>query len=165
VSVALRRMRWWDIEQVTALEQEVFDGDDPWSAEMFWADLALGDAAHYVVAVDATDAADGGIAGYAGLVESAGSAEVRTIAVAPAARGRRVGAALLADLLAEADQRGVTEVLLEVRADNAVAQSLYERAGFQQVGVRRGYYRSAGVDGLVMRRKRRRRSVREAAGG
>ena len=44
------------------------------------------------------------------------------------------------------------EVFLEVRADNARAQHLYERFGFERVGVRKRYYQPSGVDAIVMRR-------------
>jgi ribosomal-protein-alanine N-acetyltransferase len=42
------------------------------------------------------------------------------------------------------------EVLLEVRADNPRAQALYVRFGFEQIHVRRRYYRD-GTDALIMR--------------
>ncbi len=44
--------------------------------------------------------------------------------------------------------RGVHELLLEVRPSNVAAQSLYKRCGFQQIGVRRGYYPRGDVDRL-----------------
>ena len=71
-------------------------------------------------------------------------AELLLIAVAPAARRRGVGAALLRSVIAEACGRGVAKLHLEVRAGNA-AVGLYAAAGFAKVGERRGYYR--GRDG------------------
>ena len=47
-------------------------------------------------------------------------------------------------------QRGAEEVFLEVRADNDSAQNLYRSLGFEQLAVRKGYYKG-GVDALVMR--------------
>jgi ribosomal-protein-alanine N-acetyltransferase len=41
--------------------------------------------------------------------------------------------------------------MLECRVDNVRAQKLYERFGFQPIGVRRGYYQPGNVDALVMR--------------
>jgi ribosomal-protein-alanine N-acetyltransferase len=59
---------------------------------------------------------------------------------------------LLDDLLGQAHNEGVTHTLLEVAVDNAPAQALYDRYGFEVVGVRRGYYQPSNTDALVMRR-------------
>jgi N6-L-threonylcarbamoyladenine synthase/ribosomal-protein-alanine N-acetyltransferase len=54
-------------------------------------------------------------------------------------------------LIAEARDRGATEVFLEVRADNPPAQQLYERLGFEPIAVRAAYYQPEGVDAVIMR--------------
>ncbi len=77
-------------------------------------------------------------------------AEVLTLAVLPAVRARGIGGALLAAGLTEAALRGAATVLLEVAPDNVAARALYARAGFGEVGLRRGYYPDGG-DALVMR--------------
>ena len=59
---------------------------------------------------------------------------------------------MLADLLEEAVRRGSTEIFLEVRADNERAQRLYRWWGFDDIGIRRGYYQPSGMDAIVMRR-------------
>ncbi len=85
----------------------------------------------------------------------AGEAELLTIAVDPAAQGRGVGARLMQRFLHEVVQRGAQSVFLEVAEDNAAAQALYLRAGFQATGRRRRYYQGAGglnVDAVVMAR-------------
>ena len=89
--------------------------------------------------------------GYAGLFATSGQADVQTLAVARDRQGAGLGATLLDALLTEARERSAREVLLEVRADNTAAQALYATAGFERIGVRRGYYRPAGTDALVMR--------------
>jgi len=66
--------------------------------------------------------------------------------------GQRIGATLLDALLAEAARRGCRDVFLEVRVDNHRAQRLYQRRGFTEIGIRRGYYQPSGTDALVMRR-------------
>ncbi|MBB6428255.1 GNAT family N-acetyltransferase [Algisphaera agarilytica] len=53
------------------------------------------------------------------------------LAVSPEARGRGVGRALMAAVLAEARQRGCCYATLEVHADNAVAKGLYASSGFE----------------------------------
>ncbi|MFI6153436.1 ribosomal protein S18-alanine N-acetyltransferase [Kitasatospora sp. NPDC051170] len=142
-------MRWWDIEPVMDLELELFP-EDSWSHGMYWSELAEahpGGTRHYTVATTE----DGTVVGYAGLMAVAGDGDVQTIAVAGRHQGTGLGAALLVDLIREAARRGCTELLLEVRVDNPRAQRLYERYGFQPVGIRRGYYQPANVDALVMR--------------
>ena len=74
-----------------------------------------------------------------------------TIAVAADRWSQGIGSQLLDRLLAEARSRGATEVFLEVRADNARAQRLYQWRGFAEVGIRRGYYQPSGMDAIVMR--------------
>ena len=148
----LRRFRWWDIESVMPLEAELF-GPWRWSAETFWAELAAPNR-WYVVAEDAEEQdEDAGthVLGYAGLASNGAEADVQTIAVAPGAQGRGVGALLLGALLKEAARRGCTTVLLEVRADNAPAIRLYQRHGFERIAVRRGYYQPGDVDAHIMR--------------
>ncbi len=89
--------------------------------------------------------------GMAMLRVAGDEAEVLALAVLPSAQARGVGGALLAAGLAEAARRGAASVLLEVAPGNAAARALYGRAGFREVGVRRGYYPGGG-DALVMRR-------------
>jgi ribosomal protein S18 acetylase RimI-like enzyme len=63
-----------------------------------------------------------------------------------------VGSRLLEALLDEARSRAVTEVFLEVRADNEPAIALYRGAGFHEIHRRPGYYQPGSVDAIVMRR-------------
>ena len=143
----LRRMRWWDVPTAHRIETEIFP--DPWSVETFWSELAhVPETRHYLVAEQ-----DGVVVGYAGLVCTGAQADVQTLAVAAGQQGRGLGGELLRALLAEARRRGATEVLLEVRAENTVAQRLYARHGFERIGVRRGYYRPGGTDAHVLRRR------------
>ena len=53
--------------------------------------------------------------------------------VAPEARGRRVGVALLDQAVGWARARGARTVCLSVRCGNAAALRLYEKAGFREV--------------------------------
>jgi ribosomal-protein-alanine N-acetyltransferase len=80
----------------------------------------------------------------------AGEAEILTLAVAPEARRRGLGAELMAGALAQAAARGAAAMLLEVAADNAAALGLYLGLGFSQVGRRRRYY-ADGRDALVLK--------------
>jgi N6-L-threonylcarbamoyladenine synthase len=148
VSVLFRAAEVADLPALMHLETTTFVSD-AWSADAMRGELT---ARHgwYVVAVDE---ADGAILGYAGLScpRGAHAADVQTIAVADGSRGRGIGRALLTRLVAEAHSRGAREVLLEVRADNPVAQSLYSSLGFEPIAVRPHYYQPDDVDAVVMR--------------
>ena len=67
-------------------------------------------------------------------------ARLYSIAVAAGERGAGTGAILLAAVEQAARRRGSKRLRLEVRADNAAAQRLYERAGYRQFGMRDAYY-------------------------
>ncbi len=154
VVVTLERFRWWHVEPVLVLERQLFV-PEPWTAHHFWSELGQTSSRHYVVAVkgvSADDAAgDPEVVGYAGLCDYPDEACVQTMAVGPSHQGHGLGARLLGELLDEAARRGQRRTLLEVRADNEVAQRLYTRHGFRRIGVRRGYY-PGGVDAWVMER-------------
>jgi ribosomal-protein-alanine N-acetyltransferase len=76
---------------------------------------------------------------------------VNNIASHPAYRNMGVGQGLLESAIGEARMRGVLFVLLEVRASNEAAQSLYRKLGFSFVGRRKDYYRSPTEDAFVMK--------------
>ncbi|MFL6138354.1 MAG: ribosomal protein S18-alanine N-acetyltransferase [Frankiaceae bacterium] len=141
----LRPMRWWDIERLLPLERELF-GDEAWSPGMFWSELAQRETRCYLVAEDGSGAPQG----YAGVCVYPAESYVQTIAVVPAAQRAGLGSRLLTALLEEVAGRGESTVLLEVRADNERAQSMYRRFGFLPVGLRRGYYQPSGTDAVVM---------------
>lgn len=140
-------MRWWHLAEVMELETELF-AEETWSEAAFWNELAERDSRCYLVALDP----DEHVLGYAGLAVFGDEGHVLTLGVTGRAQGRGLGAALLRALLAESAARGAGRVLLDVRADNAVAQRLYTRHGFVPVGVRRRYYQPSGTDAVVMAR-------------
>lgn len=82
----------------------------------------------------------------------AGEAELLTIAVDPAAQGRGQGRLLLAAFEARARGGGADVLFLDVAEDNLPARALYEAAGWQDAGRRRGYYAAGAVDALLLRK-------------
>jgi ribosomal-protein-alanine N-acetyltransferase len=171
--VSLRPMTVADLVDVIALEHELFP-DDPWTPEMFADEVAQPPESRLYLIAEA-EGGDGGVAhseivsgrgvpsgpvmaGYAGLMFVPGGtqADVLTIAVRQAHWGKGIGSALLGALLDAARARGCAEVFLEVRADNPRAHGLYLRRGFEDLGIRRGYYQPSGMDAIVMRKDLRR---------
>jgi [ribosomal protein S18]-alanine N-acetyltransferase len=151
VTMHVRAMRPADVDALVPLAQELFASDPPWSAAHFQSELRdVPETRWYVVAE-----VDGQLAGYAGLMTAGDTADVQTLAVAPAYQRRGIATALLEALTAEATRRGASTLLLEVRADNQAALALYARHGFEQISRRRGYYDAGRLDALVLRRQLR----------
>jgi ribosomal-protein-alanine N-acetyltransferase len=157
-----------DLAGVIALEHELFP-EDPWTAQMFADEVAQPPEVRLYLVAEADDGPAGrngaggpdagprpgpGIAGYAGMLFVPGGlqADVLTIAVRESRWGLGIGSALLDALIQAARERDCAEVFLEVRADNPRAHGLYQRRGFAEIGVRRGYYKPSGVDAIVMRK-------------
>jgi ribosomal-protein-alanine N-acetyltransferase len=86
---------------------------------------------------------------------AADEAEILSVAIASAQRGRGLSRDLLQQHLRQLAGRGIARVFLEVEETNQPARRLYDRAGFRTVGRRERYYRSPGgedLHALVMRR-------------
>ena len=84
---------------------------------------------------------------------AADEAEILSVAVARARRGRGLARRLLDLHLRRLAGLGLRAVFLEVDEDNRAARRLYARAGFREVGRRPGYYAQSGGKGaLVLRR-------------
>ena len=136
-----------DAARCAELEMQLFDGDDPWPARAFMAELEAKHN-HYVAA-----RADGKLVGYAGIARLGRKRpyeyEIHTIGVDPAYQGHGIGKEMMTRLV-ELSSGGV--IFLEVRTDNQAAIGLYESFGFVNVGLRRRYYRASGADAYTMRR-------------
>jgi ribosomal-protein-alanine N-acetyltransferase len=95
------------------------------------------------------------LAGFILSRRAADEAEILSVAVSSARRGRGTARALLNLHLRRLAGLGARAVFLEVDEDNAPAQRLYRRAGFREVGRRPGYYqqgRDHATAALVLRR-------------
>ena len=93
---------------------------------------------------------DHSILGFVGLWFMVGEAHITAIAVEEASRGRGMGELLLIGSIELAMSHGAKQVSLEARVSNHVAQSLYEKYGFQKVGIRKAYYTDNREDAAIM---------------
>ena len=92
--------------------------------------------------------------GHGIMSTGAGEAHILNICIAEAFRGRGLGERLLDHLVEFARGLDIGEMFLEVRPSNTAAIRLYQRNGFSQIGIRRGYYQAVGgrEDAVVLRR-------------
>lgn len=87
--------------------------------------------------------AAGAVVGHGVLAVTLGEAHILNVCIAPRWQGFGHGRVLLAHLLERAVGLGAELVFLEVRPSNAPALALYDAAGFNEIGRRRGYYPAA----------------------
>ncbi len=132
----LRHAEADDLEALHALEHAAFASD---RAERRAIRHAIASPSiSLVVAIGAGDA----LLGAATVERRRGGQRARltSIATAPGQGGTGLGRALLAAAEGEATVHGFKALRLEVRADNAAAIRLYERAGYQRFAVVAAYY-------------------------
>ena len=133
------------VPQIAALERECFS--TPWTETML-NDALFDPQASFIVAEDE----EGNILGYAGLHVIVDEGYIDNIAVEPDARRHGVASALL-DVYCRFGAVNLAFLTLEVRKSNAPAIALYEKYGFQQAGLRPGYYQNPREDAVIMTRE------------
>ena len=79
------------------------------------------------------------ICGFAISRRAADEEELLMIAVTPAFQNQHIATMLLTEILDSARTNNILSIFLEVRANNP-AQQLYRKFGFEQIGIRKGYY-------------------------
>jgi len=147
----LRPMRASDLDRALQLEVELF-GPAAWSYAMLAEELGAS-GRWYVVATERDEASIGPepVVGYAGLWFDGDVTQVMTIGVARDRQHLGVGSLLLTALLDRSRELGAEAVLLEVAVNNPSAIAMYEKFGFQRLGLRKRYYQPEDVDAYTMR--------------
>ncbi|RZU36999.1 [SSU ribosomal protein S18P]-alanine acetyltransferase [Fluviicoccus keumensis] len=135
-SLSLRAMTTADLPQVLAIERQVQFA--PWSEKLFADGLERGHDCR--VAVDAGER----VAGFSVVQNILDEAHLLNIAVDPARQGQGVGRQLLTAVTESAAARQASMIFLEVRSGNLRAIDLYNRAGFNEIGLRKNYYPAPG---------------------
>jgi len=143
----VRKASAGDADALAALEAAAF-GSQSWGERSVKGGLA----APYVSALLAFEPESAKPAGFALWRRLGGEAEILSLGVAPVARRKGAGEALLKAVLADARSAGLEALFLEVEVGNRPAHALYTKHGFTRVGLRRGYYRN-GADAEVLQRR------------
>jgi [ribosomal protein S18]-alanine N-acetyltransferase len=133
--VLIRPMSENDVSEVIAVERASYKF--PWSEGIFRDCLRVGYVCRVVTVNDA-------IIGYGVMSVGAGEAHILNLCIGDSYRCRGVGRRLLTYLVDRGAAAGMSEAFLEVRPSNTSAIRLYLSVGFEQVGMRRGYYQAVG---------------------
>ena len=131
------------IKEIAELEKVCFS--QPWSENSLLEELD-NHTAQFLTAVDE----DGKVAGYIGSFVVCESCYISNIAVFPQYRRKGIGRALISALFSLAKEKGAESVSLEVRPSNDTAISLYNVMVFEEVGLRKNFYRNPTEDALIM---------------
>ncbi len=132
-----------DLDRIAELENVLF-ADSPWPWKEFEHELHENPFAILLV-----DEEEGRVVGYLDYWILYEQAQVATIGVDPEYQNRGIGSALLSYAEKDAADQGCETFSLEVRVSNAPARHLYEKHGFIQVNIRKGYYEN-GEDAYLM---------------
>ena len=138
-------MKTEHLDAVAELERSCFTV--PWSRNALAEELDNALSA-FLVALDENDR----VVGYAGLQVVLDEGYITNVAVRPDCRRRGVAGKLLDVFERFAEGNHLAFLSLEVRVSNMPAQALYRKYGFEQAGMRRGYYEKPREDALIMTR-------------
>jgi ribosomal-protein-alanine N-acetyltransferase len=140
-----------DVPMVVAIERASYQF--PWSEGIFRDCLRVGYICRLIeVGSDLSGGSD--LAGYGIMSIGAGEAHILNVCVREEFRCRGLARKMMLYLIDAARSAGMYEAFLEVRPSNTTAARLYHSLGFEQVGVRRGYYQATHgrEDAAVLRR-------------
>lgn len=129
------------VPAVADLERRCFS--EPWSEESL-ADAIERPEFRYLIACEGDK-----MLGYGGFYVAADEASITNIATEPEARGRGVAGTVIEAIIKEAAGMGAQTIYLEVRAGNEKAIRVYERCGFERLGVRKGFYDKPKEDAYI----------------
>ena len=140
--LTVRRMTQADCVKAAQLEKEIFT--QPWSEQGFLDAISM-EQNIFLVAEDA-----GEICGYIGMYQALDEGEITNVAVSPEKRNAGIGWKLMQAALETAKEQGISRVVLEVRVSNVSAIHLYEKCGFANCGIRKGFYDFPKEDAYIM---------------
>ena len=132
------------VAPIAALEQQCFS--DPWSEAAIAPELK-NPLSLWLVAEQGDT-----LLGYIGSQSVPPEADMMNLAVAPEARRQGIAEALVHALEAALREKGTESLTLEVRVSNLPARTLYEKLGFEPVGLRKNYYFHPKEDACILRK-------------
>ena len=148
----IRAMTLEDVDDVVRVEHNAYEF--PWSRGIFEDCLRVG----YICRLLENA---GVVSGHIIISAVAGEAHLLNLCVAPEVQGCGLGRRMLSHAMMAARVAAAHRMILEVRPSNWRALRLYQAAGFDVIGRRRGYYpaHEGREDALVMARELHRRTA------
>ena len=140
--VLIMPMKKEDIPYLAELERENFSV--AWSEKSFEEELENSNARFYTARLG------GVLVGYIGAINVCGEVSICNIAVEENLRNRGIGGSLLRQIEEISKFERAEFITLEVRESNLTAKRLYEKNGYKEVGLRKGFYQKPKEDAVLM---------------
>ena len=140
----IRKGTAFDASFIFELEKQIFS--DTWSFDSIRDILASDASLSYVMEFE------GEVIAYILGSRILPEGEIYRVATKESMRGRGFAARLLNFLFEKEGSLGVTDLYLEVREGNVSARRLYTGCGFEEISLRKGYYKSPVENAVIMHR-------------
>ncbi len=143
--IEIHKMTEKHVPQIAQLEKLCFS--DPWDERSVASELR-NPLSLWLVALEGET-----VAGYIGSQTVCNETDMMNVAVHPDYRRQGIAQMLVEELIEKLKEQGSHWLMLEVRASNEAARSLYDKLGFTQVGLRKSYYHNPKEDALILRKE------------
>jgi ribosomal-protein-alanine N-acetyltransferase len=125
--ISIRQMLTYDLPAVAEVDAQAFD--------LLWQNsLPALERAYPQATLASVAEMDGRVVGYQISTRNSLGAHLARLAVRPEMQGRSVGRAMVADLVRQAEKRGMFRLTVNTQSDNATSLALYKRTGFRETG-------------------------------
>lgn len=143
MKIKIEKMIIDDLENIK--DVLISDFDDFWNYNVLKTEL-LNETSYYIVAKNPENI----IVGFAGVQFILDEASITNIVARKIYRHQGIGTLLLKNIILISKQKNMSSITLEVNENNSYALSLYNKLGFEKIGLRKKYYN--GVDNAIIMR-------------
>lgn len=141
MDIEIEKMNKNHLEEIKENLETEFD--DFWNYNILKEELSS-DSSKYIVAISKDE-----VIGFAGIKFALDQVDIMNIVTRKDYRNKGVGTLLLRELISICKEFKANYIFLEVSEDNEPAIKLYKKLGFENVGIRKNYYKDK--NGIVMR--------------
>lgn len=146
VTYQLRRLRSADLDQLMAIQRDVYQGQAPWNRLVFLNEVNKRDRHLYVGLFTPADELIGFIGAWYNDLEL----HITNVAIRQRWQNSGLGKQLMLFMINQARQANCSIVTLEAKVSNAQAQHLYHQLGFVDRKIKKNYYTADHEDAVSM---------------
>lgn len=141
MEIEILKMTLFDLDEITPILSTEFD--DFWNINTLKGELKNQNST-YFIAKNQNE-----IIGFGGIWRSIDDVHITDIVIKKTFRGNGIGSLLLEKLIKTSKSEKFKSITLEVNNKNTIAQKLYLKYNFKEVGIRKNYYNGT-EDAIIM---------------